>query len=82
MIVIPDWVSLVTAQSHLNQPLITWKDSTMVNPYTLDMAVKRLETMYPDKAPRTRLSDFEQGVMVGAMEVIDHLRKFRDGPPQ
>jgi len=54
----------------------------MVNPYTLDMAVKRLETMYPDKAPRTRLSDFEQGVMVGAMEVIDHLRKFRDGPPQ
>ena len=53
----------------------------MVNPFNLDMAVKRLETMYPDKAQRTRLSDFEQGVLVGALEVIDHLRKLRDGPP-
>jgi hypothetical protein len=54
----------------------------MAEPYTLDMAVRRLEVMYPDRAPRTRLSDFEQGVMVGALEVIDRLRQFRDGPPQ
>jgi hypothetical protein len=54
----------------------------MATPVTLQDAIQKLETMYPDRFPRQFLSEYEQGVRTGALEVIDHLRLLRDGPLQ
>jgi hypothetical protein len=53
----------------------------MVDPVNLDVAIRKLETMYPDRFPRAPLSDYEQGHRAGALEVIEHLKVFRDGAP-
>jgi hypothetical protein len=41
----------------------------------LEDIIGELETAYPDKHPRTRLDDYQQGFKAGAIEVIRRLKE-------
>jgi len=42
--------------------------------YTINDVLEFLQEVYPNKLPRKRLNDYEQGVLEGHQEVIDRLK--------
>jgi hypothetical protein len=53
----------------------------MVEPVSLGVAIKRLESMYPDKHPTGPRDAFDLGHRAGALEVIKHLQAMLERAP-
>lgn len=48
---------------------------TINYPTISDSIIKYLTEICPDNLPRTQISDFELGKLVGKQELIDHLKE-------
>lgn len=45
----------------------------------INILIEKLEEIIQDKFPRERIDDFEQGKMVGKLEILQYIKNLKEG---